>query len=123
MPKSLIVRDLGVGSPSRQKVEGLESSPEKNTEEPGFLQEGGAKSGALGVRAALLEADLARWVDACPVPLDDETKASISGMIAAASERQAAQIQAVGDKSRAHGSGPGSMTEANAKKSWPPKRS
>jgi hypothetical protein len=65
---------------------GLEQ-PQENTGNTGFSREGGAKSGALGAREALLDADLARWVDACPVPLDDETKASISGMIAAASER------------------------------------
>ena len=66
--------------------EGLEPSPE-NTGKTGLMQEGGAKSGALGAREALFDADLAGWLDACPVPLDDGTKASIRRTIAAANDR------------------------------------
>ncbi len=47
----------------------------------GFLQEGGAKSGALGAREALLEADLAGWLDACPVALDGEIRRGILAAI------------------------------------------
>lgn len=63
--------------------EGLEHSPDSSGN-TGFSPEGGAKSGALGVREALLEADLAGWLDTCPVALDDHAKTGILAMLQAA---------------------------------------
>ena len=54
---------------------------QETTGRTGLLQEGGQKSGALGAREALLEADLAGWLDACPVALSDDIKAGILAMV------------------------------------------
>jgi hypothetical protein len=60
----------------------------EQTQEPagntGFAGEGGANSGAPGARQAPPEADLAGWLDACPVPLDATIRRGILDAIRAA---------------------------------------
>ena len=60
--------------------EGLEHSPDSSGN-TGFSPEGGAKSGAPGAREALLEADLAGWLDACPVDLDETLRKAVLAMV------------------------------------------
>jgi hypothetical protein len=60
--------------------EGIEHTPE-NAGSTGLLPEGGAKSGGLGAREALRDADLHVWRDACPVVLSHDIQAGILAMV------------------------------------------
>lgn len=63
--------------------EGFERTQETQGK-TGVLKEGGARSGALRARPALLDADLGSWLDACPLALSQSTRAGILGVIRAA---------------------------------------
>ena len=51
------------------------------TGKTGISQHGGAESGAVSAKNDPTNADLADWLDACPMELTDEAKAGIFAMI------------------------------------------
>ena len=73
-----------MGRTSNPQVAG--SNPAGRTELRQSQTQGAAPGAAVGAENSPIDADLADWLDACPVELTDEAKADILAMVKAAGD-------------------------------------